>query len=760
MPASSQTAYTSADTADFLFRIEGADNQQLRVAAFSGSEGLSQLYQFDVELVSDEPDLDFDAIVGKGCTLEWATETGPRYMNGIVRAFQRLHEGSSRTHYAAEIVPKHWLLTRRRSCRIFQAHNSPDMSVPGIVKKVLRDAGLPDSALRLALQGQYPPREFVVQYRESDMDFISRLLEDEGIFYFFEHTADGHVMVLGDSPIAHVPTAAKCDYPFRTLSGLLHEREFIFAVRNRREVQTGKVSLDDFNFAKPPMDADMIASLAAAEGSGLEFHDYPGGYESKDRGQGYAQLRLQEFQCAREVLSMSCSVRSMKPGFTFELIEHPAQRLNREYVVVQVLHRGRQPQSGEEEAIAHNEVGYDAEIRTIPAGVPYRPPRVTPRPRVHGSQTALVVGPKSEEIYTDEFARVKVQFHWDREGAFDERSSCWIRVSQAWAGGEYGVMFLPRVGHEVIVDFLEGDPDKPIITGRVHNADLMPTFPPDEKHLSGIWTQSTKGGDGCSALVFDDEKSKEMVFLHSQKDLELTAERDCAEHYGRNSETVIDDSRYELIRKRHQCEVKLDHDEKIGGNKSQIVRGSVSESFGSHSESAGSYTLTTNKGEVVIESCSKITLKVGGNFVTIHGGGVDIVGSVVNINSGGSPGNGTGGSFPEFEEVYAAEYAEPPGYDKSYNKGGSGSDGASARADQGAAQSTTDEEKQTTWIEIELVDECGQPWPNEPYEITEPDGTVHKGALDAQGQAHVAVKNPGECQISFPKLDLEAWRRA
>ncbi len=761
MPQTTDAAYQSADTAEFVFRAAGGDNQLLRVVAFSGSEGLNQLFHFSLELVSDEPDLEFDKLVGEPCVLEIATESGPRYVNGIVRLFERLHEGSSKTHYAAEIVPRHWLLSRRSGCRIFQQHNCPDMTVPGIVRKVLLDAGIPESQLRLATHGQYEPRDFVVQYRESDLDFITRLLEDEGAYFYFEHSEGSHVLVIADSPSAHVPTSSNATYPFRTVSGLVQEREYVFRVQNRREIQTGRVSLDDFNFAKPPMDADMIGTRAADAFTALEFHDYPGGYLEKPRGQQVAQLRLEEFQCAREVITMTCNARSMTSGYTFELLEHPAQRLNRKYLITHVQHRGRQPQSGEEEVLPGDETGYAAQIRLIPDTVQYRAPRVTPRPHVRGTQTAIVVGPAGEEIYTDEFGRVKIQFHWDREGCYDERSSCWVRVSQGWAGGEYGSVFLPRVGHEVIVDFLEGDPDKPIVVGRVHNADLKPVYPlPEDKALSGFFTQSTKGGEGCSALIFDDTKDEEMVFVHSQLDLELTAERDCAEHYGNDLYTVIDRSRLELIRQYHQSEVKLDHDEKIHGNKSQIVKGAVAESFGSHYEAAGSYYLTTDKGEVVIESASKITLKVGGNFVAIHGGGVDIVGSVVNINSGGSAGNGTGGPFPEFVEVYEAEFVEPPGYDVSYNRADKSAAGSSALTQQAPPAAQPGEQKKTTWIEIELVDEAGQPWPNEPYEVIEPDGTVHKGSLDARGQARVQVNTPGECRICFPRLDQDAWRRA
>jgi type VI secretion system secreted protein VgrG len=379
---------------------------------------------------------------------------------------------------------------------------------------------------------------------------------------------------------------------------------------------------------------------------------------------------------------------------------------------------------------------------------------------VEGSQTALVVGPLDEEIYTDKFGRVKVQFHWDREGRYDENSSCWTRVSQGWAGGAYGMMFLPRVGHEVIVDFIEGDPDRPIVTGRVYNADLtVPYDLPEHKTRSVIKSQSSKGGEGCNAIVIEDLKDKEVLHFSAQRDMDICVNNDLAERVDNNRHLTVGKDRRELIKQHKYGEVRLDFHEKIGGNKSLTVGGSVGEQFGgAHSESCGSYYLKS-KGDIVVESDAGITLKVGGNFVKVHGGGVDIMGSAVKINSGGSAGSGSGaplGKVPEPQLYYNAK----PGYDKSYNQNAEPPAGEAAAAGAGEAPAEPEEEKKTSWIEIELVDEAGQPWPNERYEITGPNGKVYRGTLDENGQAHVEVELQGEHQISFPKLDQDAWERS
>ncbi|RMF81733.1 MAG: type VI secretion system tip protein VgrG, partial [Planctomycetota bacterium] len=402
-----------ADTAGLTFTVAGADDTELKVVGFEGREGISRLFGFDVELASEDAQIELAKMVGRACTLAIAGDQGTRYVQGIVRSFRRGGRGAHQVHYRAQIVPRVWLLTRRYGSRIFQTHNCPDMTVPGIVRKVLLDAGIPDDRFRFVLHREYQPREYVVQYRETDMDFISRLLEEEGIFYFFEHTAEEHVLVLGDSTAAHTPTPITSEAPYSEPTGLVSRREHIFEFAEQRELGYGAVRLDDFNFTKPPMELDVTAG--GQDYQSLLWDETPGEYEDKALGQTYANLRLEEYAWRKHTIECAATARGLIAGYTFKMTDHPTPEANREYLAINVEHHGRQPQSGEDEGAATDGLHYEARLITIPAEVPFRPTRCTRCPKIQGAQTAIVVGPKDEEIYTDKYGRVKVQFHWDKE---------------------------------------------------------------------------------------------------------------------------------------------------------------------------------------------------------------------------------------------------------------------------------------------------------------------------------------------------------
>lgn len=748
-----------ASTADFTFKVGEKTAEELKVTGFSGTEEISRLFSFRVSLCSDDAEIAFDEVVGKPCTLEIVAAGGSRYVNGIVRRFERTGEGSSLTWYAAEVVPLHWLLTKRQKSRIFQEHNCADMTIPGIIKKVLEDAGIPGDNYRFALQKDYDTREYVVQYRESELDFIARLAEEEGIFYFFEHEADNHKMVFGDSPVAHTETPNVAEFAFRDPTGMVtqQEQEFIWRIRDGQDIQVGTVTLDDYNFKQPA--TDLTATAAADEYTSLEYTDFPGEYVEKSVGDRYAAIRLEEFQCARRVQLMEATVRALLPGFTFTVKEHPVEAINREYLVIRIAHDARQPQSAQEEAGAERGIEYKTEVRTIPSDVPFRPPRITPRPLIHGTQTALVVGPSGEELYTDKYGRVKVQFHWDREGVHDEHSSRWTRVSQGSAGGQYGIMFLPRVGQEVVVDFLEGDPDQPIITGRVYNNDQMPPYSlPDEKTKSCIKTNSSKGGGGTNEIRFEDKKSSEQILVYAQSGLHIRANGTRVENIGKDRHLTVEENKFELVKMNSNREVTLDLTEKVGGKKSLEVVGDLAVDVkGAHAEKVGTNYYLNAGTNLVLEAGTNITLKVGGNSIALTSAGVFITGSMVHINSGSGATSGSSIALKAVEAPIDADSATP-GQDVTYQA--SPSTGEPIETERLTTSESEEDERITSWIEIELVDESGQPVANERYEIRGPGGRVHRGRLDRQGQAHVGLSEPGTCQICFPDLDSAAWEKS
>lgn len=784
--------------ADFLFKVGALDANMLKVTAFEGTEGLSTLYRFQVDLCSDDEAIAVADMVGQPCYLEIHSPNGSRFVHGIVRRFARTGQGVHLTYYRVHIVPAHWLLTKRHRCRIFQSHNCQDMSVPGIIKQVLQDAGIPDDAYRMAFQNTYTTREYVVQYRESEMDFISRLMEEEGIYYFFEHAAEGHKLVIADGDVAHVelPTHPECVY--RDPSGLVPEEEHVFGLHDTASIAIGAVELDDFNFVRPGQ--DIRQNNNAAQFTNLMFSDYPGRFREKDAGGHLAQVRLEAFQCTRHTTSLSATVRGFIPGYTFQLADHPSEETNRQYLISGVHHQGRQPQSTEEEAPVTDMAGYEATVTALPKEVPFRAQFVTHKPRIAGAQTAIVVGPKGEELYTDEYGRVKVQFHWDPEGTYNEDSSCWIRVSQGAAGGQYGMMFLPRVGQEVVVEFLEGDPDRPLITGRVYNNDHMPPYKlPAEKTKSVIKTNSSKGGGGTNEICFEDLKDSEQILLYAQKDLHLRVKNDRVENVEHDRHLTVDNDMTALVQANRSLTVKGDQTAKIDGDLSHEVGGKVSRkvagtlsvtcdgdvvhAFNANHKQEVSQIHLTKAQNIKLEASTAIELAVGGNSIIISSSGISmkqggatfgLVGNTVFVKGGPTvmintapapPGTPVGPVTASATSPDAA--AEPleartatPGADKTYSK--QAQEYEAVEVESLVAEEPTEEPPppvETSWIEIELVDEADQPVAGERYELKLPDGKIRRGTLDANGLARVEGIPPGQCEVCFPNLDAAAWEQ-
>ncbi len=496
----------------FQLEIQGISGLS-RVVRFSGHEGMSALFEFHLELAGD--DIDLRQIIGKEATLTIEGVEVPRFMHGIISHVQ--YSGHSRryTLYELTLVPALWKLLHRTNCRIFQPADTP-----AILKKVFKDAGLKKENIRFDLNAGYGERNYCVQYRESDFAFISRLMEEDGIFYFFEHEADKTTLVLADHPGTHKPITGIPMVWFNAGSQV-RAREHIDHMRFAEAIRPGKISLRDFNFTEPDDPLDVNAD--AERDVDLEIYDYPGEYQEPSDGAPHmggsmAKIRLESLQAAKRQGSGGSDCPRLTPGFTFTLAGHLKRPdLNRGYLLTRVMHHGSQPQVLDEDG--QGSFHYSNDFVCIEDSVPFRPPRITPRPIVRGVQSAKVVGPDSEEIHTDDQGRVKVQFHWDRDGKFNDDSSCWVRVSQLWAGNGWGAMFIPRIGHEVLVDFIEGDPDRPIITGRVyHGKNDLPYPLPDEKTKTTIKSNSSIGGGGFNEFRFEDRKGCEEVFLHAQKD--------------------------------------------------------------------------------------------------------------------------------------------------------------------------------------------------------------------------------------------------
>jgi type VI secretion system secreted protein VgrG len=611
------------------------DSDALVLRRLSGSEQLSRLFEFDVELHSDDIDIKHEDLLGENVTVGIGLPDDEiRHINGFVSRISM--EGYDERHvvYRATLSPWLWFLTRTSDCRMFQ-----EMSVPDIIKKVFKDHGFTDFEDRLT--GTYRTWEYCVQYRETDFNFVSRLMEQEGIYYFFTHEDGKHNLVMADAPSAHEPIAGYEKVPFYPPENQdRRDRDHLQSWKASKQIQPGAYALTDYDF-KAPKKSLAASSEVPREHSASEFEifDYPGEYTESADGDLYVKSRIQELQAQHEILNGDGDAAGLSTGSVFELSLFPREDQNRKYLIIGASYD--LSSSGLEGGRGDEEEFFNVQIQAIDAEQSFRAQRTTPKPAVQGVQTAVVVGPKGEEIHTDEFGRVKVQFHWDRYGEANENSSCWIRVAHVWAGKSWGGIYTPRIGQEVIVDFLEGDPDQPIITGRVYNKDNMPPYElPANKTISGIKSNSSKGGKGFNELRFEDKKGEEQVFVHAEKNMDIRVKNDRFENIDKDRHLTVKNDKFELIENNRSEEVKADHSEKIGKDRhlavegkeakkvtqtlSLTVDGDVAEVFkANHSMQVtdDSYIKGTN---ICIEATDNITLKVGGSSISIESGGITI----------------------------------------------------------------------------------------------------------------------------------------
>jgi len=619
--------------AQFLFEISGS---ALGVAEFTAREEISSPCEVDLSLVSED-EINFDDVIGKEALLTILGDEADRYFHGIINEF--MQTGSSgRFHlYHTRMVPSMWLLSLEQDCRIFQKK-----SVPDIVKQVLQDAGITSDRFDFRLQGQYEPKEYCVQYRETDLNFISRLLEEEGIFYFFEHAKDKHLLVFGDSPVNYQPISGEPKVVFNPGQGMVPEKEAVIRLILSRQIRSGKFTYKDFNFEKPSL--DLTVDKQDHENKKLEVYDYPGEYLDEDRGKKLAQIRLQEAVMFKDKAEGQSGCPRFIPGFTFKLSDHEREVFNQEYVLLEVLHDGSQPQVLEELS-GGSGFSYSNQFLGIPSSVTLRPERNTPKPVVEGVQTAIVTGPAGEEIYPDEHGRVKVQFHWDREGKNDEKSSCWIRVSQAWAGAGWGAMYIPRIGHEVIVDFIEGDPDRPIITGRVYHGTNKPPYDlPGEKTKSTIKSDCSIGGGGSNEFRFEDKKGSEEIYIHGQKDWTIAIDNDKNQTVGNNETLSVGSNRTktvgvdqsETIGANKTIKVGANHSETIGANKTETVAINTAETIGVAKELTigGAYQVTVGAAMNETIGAAKAEEIGAAKSVNVSGNSSENIGSNKSVDAG------------------------------------------------------------------------------------------------------------------------------
>ncbi|MBX3623029.1 MAG: type VI secretion system tip protein VgrG [Rhizobacter sp.] len=524
--------------------------------SMTASAGLSLLGETQLHLLSPRADLKPDDLLGQSVTVHLELPDGDkRHFNGYVTRFSIGAHRGRHYGYQATVRPWLWFLSRTTDCRIFQ-----EMSVPDIVKKVFQDHSIANFEFKLFRS--YRKWTYCVQYRESDYNFIARLLEHEGIYWYFEHTDGQHKLVLVDSQSAHNAVQRHETLPyFENAAEVPPDTEYVSGWSFAREVKTGKTVLTSYDFERPSTDLTVDKSKSHGyELSDYEMFDFQGDYVQAADGRQLAEDRVDEMQTRYESLRGASNGHSIEAGRLLKLDRHPRDDQNAEYLITSVsFHAHVNPSesggSGGE---------YRCDFSAIPSSQQYRPPRRTPKPFVQGPQSAVVVGPGGEEIYTDKYGRVKVQFHWDRYGKKDDKSSCWVRVSHPWAGKNFGAIHTPRIGQEVIVDFFEGDPDQPVITGRIYNAEQMPPWDlPANATQSGVLTRSSKGGGyaNANAIRFEDKAGSEQLWIHAEKNQDIEVENDETHWVGHDRSKTIDHD--ETVHVKHDRTETVDHNETI-----------------------------------------------------------------------------------------------------------------------------------------------------------------------------------------------------
>ena len=605
---------------------------KLQPASFSGSEQLGQLFSYHLKVFSGDSEVELRPLLGSSMTVTFATDDYTRHFNGIVAEISQTgfesFSGKRQAEYALTLVPKPWLLLHKVDCRIYLKK-----SVPDIVKEVLTEIGYSD--VKLSLSGSYEKREYCVQYRESCFNFISRLMEQEGIYYFFQHREGVHTMVLADALGAHAATDGHAELPYQPQSGAskASTEAAITEFATARSVQTIKYSLTDYDPMSPKKSLLALDSISNADGNHpvpkLDSFDYPGDHLSTDAGKHYAQVRLEASNVAQSLCTGATNVCGVLTGALFKLTKFPRKELNQEYLVVgSTVHIENAAevsgQQGGDQFFCHFSV--------IQSRQPFRSMQTAVRPTIAGLQTAVVSGSDTaEDISVDKYGRIQVTFHWNKPDKENFHISCPVRVASSWAGKNWGAVNIPRVGQEVVVSFLEGDPDRPLVIGSVYNADNMPPYAlPDNKTQSGIKSRSHQGGgaDDFNELRFEDKKGSEDFFMHAQKDMHVEVENDRVVAVDNDEKMTIKNDQTEDVKGKRTTTVGKDDKLDVTGNGTTTIGQKFKLSAGTEIE------LVTGAASIVMKSSGDIDIK--GVSVNIKGVNVKIDGDATVAAKGGA----------------------------------------------------------------------------------------------------------------------------
>jgi len=603
-----------------LIHTSQTKSERFVIESLVGQETLSNLYEFEVTILSANSSLAITNFIGQEALVSVDTNTTSRYYHGIIgEIYQGRTEVKNKkltTHYIARIYPKIWLLKSSQNHRIFQ-----DQSVMEIIKTVFDENKIHNVRFEVQRRGK-EKRNYCVQYGESNFDFISRLMQEEGIFYTFTHDKSGHTLILADSQAAYFPIGSKDKVPLMTETDIIPHR---FPPNTIQEchfgVQIGpqKVHLRDYDYMAPNVP---LKAHAEGAGRGGEIYRYPGNFTTPAKGATYADQWLESAEIQNQVMKGTGTVSVFVPGAHFQLTDHPCPNYNKNYVVYSVEHRAFLDESQDPK----NQLLYENTFEGFAKEKVFRPQPLTPKPKIYGAQTATVTGKNGEEVCTDELGRIKVLFHWDRWGTADDNSSCWIRVAQGWTGNDWGMVFTPRVGQEVIVQFLEGDPDRPIVTGCVYNGQNSAPENVKSPTKSIIKSRSSPQSSGFHEISFEDKKDNEKLYVHAEKDAEIEIEenRHTYLHHGSDHLTIERGDRNVCLEGKSQGERDVTGS---GNDTLEIKKGnkhiSLDEGDFETVLKQGNLTIKIDKGNQSIEIKGNQSTSVGGNCDFDTKGNVD-----------------------------------------------------------------------------------------------------------------------------------------
>ncbi|RDH46149.1 type VI secretion system tip protein TssI/VgrG [Zooshikella ganghwensis] len=653
----------------FMFSVEGC-NDEFRVVEFKGREQISSPFYFTVAVACSNFELSTSALINKPACLTFSAEEAPRYVHGIIVNIELIDTGRRFASYKVVLAPKLWRLEKRTQMKIFQQQDASQ-----IIKTLLKDAGLKEGDdFKIEITGELPQRTYTTQYLETDLEFFNRILAEDGLHYHFIFEQNRHVLLISDTQYIFKRLPVTPEIPYIRHTGLLKRDYTIHDFNLQSKVQPNKITVKDYNFTKPSLKLEISEQTNQGD---FEVYHHGGLFQKPDIGQKQAQTQLKAFQALKETGLGESNCVYLSAGKLFKLTEHNNPALNQEYLLYGVSHYGSQPQSLEEGA-SGGPSGYSSSFICIPNNVEFKArapkPTINKRNRFNGIQNAMVVGPAGEEIYTDQYSRIKVQFNWDKDGKSNEKSSCWIRVAQPWTGASWGAVQIPRIGQEILLSFVNGDPDRPLIKGVLYNGRNKPPYKlPDQKTKTTVKTCSTPGGQGFNELRFEDKKAQEQIFIHGERDQDIKIEND--------KDLKVCHDRHLVVDKQNHIHIKQLLSESIHGTwkedlwKKQFItvkQNFTEKSAKNYNREAGKEIHIKSSGKLVFDAGMQMSVSGSGSYFTLDPSGVKINGPTVRMNAGGSATRGTSSEekIPEkADEANDKVVIVPTGQGKKQGKG-------------------------------------------------------------------------------------------